>query len=73
MKMKLSELINGLMWPETYECVEVYEADEEDGSYTFRESMAFRDAYACFHNKNVSRFDVDKNKGERYHLMVVFE
>lgn len=69
--MKLSELIGMLMWPETYECVEVYEADEEDGSYTFKDTMTLQEARLT--GKNVSNWDVDKNKGERYHLMIVFE
>lgn len=69
--MKLSELIKMLMWPETYECVEVYEADEEDGSYAFKYTMTLQEAWLT--GKNVSNWDVDKNKGERYHLMIVFE
>lgn len=69
--MKLSELIGMLMWPETYECVEVYEADEEDGSYTFKDTMTLHEAYMI--GKKVARLDVDKNKGERYRLMVAFE
>lgn len=68
--MKLSELIGMLMCPETYECVEVYEADEEDGSYTFKDTMTLQEARLT--SKNVSNWDVDKNKGERYHLMIVF-